>query len=177
MNDKDQSAGLIIRLDVGAMNALFPEGTTARVELQQAVLANASKRFVKGQLDDGMRTYLKQVVGDCLKDIKYDAIVAELFDQVKGKFNSSLRIKDGGQLEQALKVAAEDFFRDNVNELLETKVEEIRTRYLDTLDARLTRALEQTLSTTEQKEFTRRVNERMKSFLEGDKTQTELPKP
>ena len=38
---------IVIKLDTPAMNALFPEGSTARVELQSAVLAEIIKKSLK----------------------------------------------------------------------------------------------------------------------------------
>lgn len=36
-----------IKLDTNAMNALFPEGTEARVKLQQSVIQNVANSFIK----------------------------------------------------------------------------------------------------------------------------------
>lgn len=38
---------ILLRLDADAMNALFPEGTKARVDLQQAVIAEFMRKHIK----------------------------------------------------------------------------------------------------------------------------------
>lgn len=54
-----------IQLDTNAMNALFPEGSEARVELQAAVIANFATRIRDNQIERIVRECTGQVDQAC----------------------------------------------------------------------------------------------------------------
>lgn len=58
-----------IKLDTAAMNALFPEGSTARVNLQQAVIQNFAERFVKGTLSDESLEQVKEIIRESVSPV------------------------------------------------------------------------------------------------------------
>lgn len=68
-----------IKLDTNAMNALFPEGTEARVNLQKAVIANFAKTNLKPS-----QVVQKEVMAEIDKEAKKitEEVLREL--QVKG---------------------------------------------------------------------------------------------
>lgn len=61
-----------IKLDTQAMNALFPEGSTARVDLQSAVIANLVSqlniKYVKvlsAEITEAVKAEARKAVGQC----------------------------------------------------------------------------------------------------------------
>ena len=50
-----------IQLDTGAMNALFPEGSEARVQLQNAVIANFARNNLDKYISQEMKKTVEQV--------------------------------------------------------------------------------------------------------------------
>lgn len=56
-----QENNLVLKLNTGAMNALFPEGSPARVDLQQAVIQNFFERALKVKLGESISTRIAQV--------------------------------------------------------------------------------------------------------------------
>ncbi len=50
---------LELKIDTQALNALFPEGSEARLNLQQAVIQNFADRLIKGQGAEAVVKYLQ----------------------------------------------------------------------------------------------------------------------
>lgn len=115
---------VILRLNTSALNALFPEGSEARVQLQSAVLAEAAGKYVKGQLTEEITGVLKARVDEVAKAINADGIMASLFER-KG-WNNVLEAREGGELVIAIKAKVQQVFKDHVE-----------TRMVEMIDARL----------------------------------------
>lgn len=58
------STTAVIALTPEALNTLFPEGSSARVELQRAALAQAARQFVKHALGDEAKAFLRGVIAE-----------------------------------------------------------------------------------------------------------------
>lgn len=77
------------QLDTAAMNALFPEGSEARVELQKAVIANFARKMHDKHVDEEVRSIVREVVQERGSDyVVAKAIRAELDKHVKQDRNS-----------------------------------------------------------------------------------------
>lgn len=62
---------ILLRLDTNAVDALFPEGTQARVELQQAVIAEIIRRQIKPEaLGESVTSQIAAARADALNAIK-----------------------------------------------------------------------------------------------------------
>lgn len=110
-----------LRLDPKALEALFPEGTQARLDLQQSVLNEVSKRVIKGITQQQLLTLLTPIVEEVKKEI-----VGELFFKDNKFFGSSLTLTTQQKdiLKNFFKVQLEnhinEFLRDEVQDKLDS---------------------------------------------------------
>lgn len=108
---------ITIKLDTPAMNALFPEGSTARVELQSAVLAEIVSRNLKP-------AWVGEAVTSQIKAAQSLAVTQVLREMgfITSSYNTNLSIPDALRLkfkeEARAAVAAEiaPLIREAVNE-------------------------------------------------------------
>jgi hypothetical protein len=154
-----------LKLDHEAIQALFPEGSEVRVQLQNHILSTAAKQFVKGALTDDMREYLRTLVAATTQELDYKALVAEYFQGGHLGPLGKVHVPDGSPLATALADAARKAFRDNVVSRVTTLISELSAEYEAGLDQRVTTAVEGALDLAERREFERRIHARVAEFL------------
>ncbi|MNQ65048.1 hypothetical protein D3C85_794930 [compost metagenome] len=159
----------VIRLDASALNTLFPEGTQARLELQNHVLCTVAKQFVRGALTEDVKSYLTQLSKDAAAELDVPSIVHRHFTSVKDPNSQwSFMLKVDERMSSALVRAAREAFETEVEDKAEVLLKERVERYVTTLDTRLGDALTRTLNRAEKEAFETRVAQAMKEFL-GEK--------
>lgn len=104
----------IIRLSADAVDRLFPEGTEARVQLQQAVLSEVAGRFVKTSLDERLRAELTTLIKQTVAGADLDELVAEHF--LRKGYAGDLVPRPGGRVAQAIAEAVRQKVTDEFHE-------------------------------------------------------------
>lgn len=104
----------IIRLSADAVDRLFPEGTDARVQLQQAVLSEVAGRFVKTSLDERLRAELTTLIKQTVAGADLDELVAEHF--LRKGYAGDLVPRPGGRVAQAIGEAVRQKVTDEFHE-------------------------------------------------------------
>ena len=87
-----QENNMTIKLNTGAMNALFPEGTPARVELQQAVIQNFFDRALKIKMVDNITGRLAEVERKT-KEYMDEALLEQLGLKKTGYYGNTWEFK------------------------------------------------------------------------------------
>ena len=90
-----------IQLDTHALEALFPEGSEARVELQSAVIANFARKTKDTFIDDQVRAIVKSTVGTTSQYDVEKMVKAELekqFQNVGSYWNKVYSVKESSEV-------------------------------------------------------------------------------
>lgn len=140
--NQEQPARCVLKLNMNVLNALFPEGTEARVELQQAVLAEVSRTFVKNSLSAEVQTYLRTLTQEVNQAINVKSVVAQYFE-TSAAWNATTKLKPGTDLVKAIANAAETALSDKFYQLLNERVEAQVKEYTDRLESRVEYAVKQ----------------------------------
>ena len=152
----EQAARCVLKLNTPVLNTLFPEGTEARVQLQQAVLEEAAKSFVKTSLSNHVSEFLSSLVTKVKNEADIGGVIARYF-QTSGGWNSVASLKPDTQLTKALSAAVEKAFDDKFYELLEQRVEAKVADYVNRLESRVDYAVNQRLDRLTNEAIQKRV--------------------
>lgn len=96
-----------VQLDTKAMNALFPEGSEARIQLQNAVIAN----FANGIKDKYIEHEVQKIVRETVNFIGTEAQISRLireriqeeFKSVNmGWYNTVYKVEERGKIDKAI---------------------------------------------------------------------------
>lgn len=117
---------ILLRLDASAIYSLFPEGTQARADLQQAVVAEFIRKNIKpSALGDDVRDQIERARSDALSAIKSakDEMTAKvLADQGVGKVIwGHVELKN--EAKQAINEAARAAVRDEISKVIREQIE------------------------------------------------------
>lgn len=140
--NQEQPAKCVLKLNMNVLSALFPEGTEARVELQQAVLAEVSRTYVKQALSADVQNYLRTLTQEIKQSTDVKGVVAKYFD-TSAAWNSVTKLKPGTDLTKAITTAVENGLSDQFYQALSDKVEAVAKEYEDKLEARVEYAVKQ----------------------------------
>ena len=157
----DMSNKVIIRLNIDAMNALFPEGTEARVDLQAAVLREAAGRHVKGQLTDEMRRIIDKRVKEISSEFDVDAEIRKSFTKT-GRWADDLTAKPGTPISKAIQSAARMQVEDHIASLISASVK----RAVDGLSDKIEDSVSRIADRLTRDEISKKVRERLQSVLD-----------
>ncbi|QBX32629.1 hypothetical protein Asfd1_3 [Aeromonas phage Asfd_1] len=94
-----------IQLDTKALEALFPEGSEARVELQNAVIANFAKKMQEKHLEDVTRQQIHKAVRDAGVSMDSYSIVRNMVNKTitnNGWDAANAQLKSNSSLAQAV---------------------------------------------------------------------------
>lgn len=154
---------LVLRLDQKALDALFPEGSEARVELRQYVLQEAAKRYLKGVLSDETKTYLTKLAKDMVGALHTDRLMKEFFERASNYSDYRvLQLSPASPAAEALAAAVEDAFRTRVHGRIDEKVAEIAAEYEAKLDEKVNYYLVNALERAEVRKIHQRVDAAVK---------------
>lgn len=131
---------VMLRLNQPAMNALFPEGSQARIDLQNACLAEASSRYVKRALDDELRTYLDQAVASVVAAVDAPGMIGRAF--AKRPHWSGLEVVPSSEVAKAIAVAVDKRYEELVAQRVNAEVEAALARAVEGLDAKVARLVQ-----------------------------------
>lgn len=140
--NQEQPAKCVLKLNMNVLSALFPEGTEARVELQQAVLAEVSRTYVKQALSADVQNYLRTLTQEVKQSTDVKGVVAKYFE-TSAAWNSVTKLKPGTDLTKAITTAAENALSDQFYQQLNDRVEALVKEYTDRLDSRVEHAVKQ----------------------------------
>lgn len=151
---------LIIRLNPDALNSLFPEGSEARVQLQNSVLTQAAGQFVKGQLTPEVQEFLQAAVSKVAAHIDLEQHIAAAFARKNG-WSSDLQVKDGSSMATAIAERVRKEFEGKHADRIDALVKDRASLILGTLDERI----EQSINAEVVKIANARINERVRLAL------------
>lgn len=95
-----------IQLDTKALEALFPEGSEARVELQNAVIANFAKKMQERHLEGTTRQQIQEAVRDAGVSMDSYSIVRNMLNKTitnNGWDAANAQLKDTSSLAHAVR--------------------------------------------------------------------------
>lgn len=122
-----------LHLDTNAVDALFPEGTQARVELQQAVIAEIIRRKIKpGALGESVAAQIERARSDALDAI--ERAKAEMADKVlrdqgvtKDHWGCiELKNEAKATIDEAARQAIRDEIEKAIREQVKSQVEKLK---------------------------------------------------
>lgn len=154
---QDQAAKCVLKLNTPVLNILFPEGTEARVQLQQAVLEEVSRVYVKTALSTHVQEFLRTLTQQVKNEADIGAIVATYF-QTSGGWNSVASLKPDTQLTKALTTAIEKAFDDKFYALVEQRVADKVFAYEKTLDSKVGYAVDKRVEQLTNQAIQKRVD-------------------
>lgn len=149
---------VILRLNPEAMDALFPQGTQARVDLQASVLTEASKRFVKGQLTDDIKRHLDTLVTGIANKVDFEAIVAGMFSKKPG-WNQVLEVKPNTGMQKAIADQVALQFQGSISEMIEREVEARLPKAIEGIEGRIQRIVDEKVAIITHESMRKKVNE------------------
>lgn len=129
-------SNILLRLDSSALNALFPEGSEARIDLQQAVISEFVKKHIKpGALGPGVLRELETVRADVLSEInrakeemaqkvlKDQGVIRDVFGRIELKNEAKATINEATRkvMQNEIAIAAEKL-RDEISGAVEAAV-------------------------------------------------------
>ena len=153
----EQAAKCVLKLNTPVLNVLFPEGTEARVQLQQAVLAEVSRTFVKNSLSADVQAYLRTLSNEVSQEIDVKSVVQKYFE-TSAAWNSTTKLKPGTGLVKAIATAAENALSDQFYQTLNDRIEAQVKEYTDRLDSRVEYAVKQRIDRLTTDAINARVN-------------------
>ena len=119
---------VIIRLDVNALNALFPEGSESRVELQNSVVAEFARKHLKPstlKVTSLLETAKTQLVNETLRElgakISYHSVVLPLSVQKQIKEDTEKAVQT--HISKAVATAMSDTATQELVEHLQASIE------------------------------------------------------
>lgn len=104
----------IIRLSADALDRLFPEGTEARVQLQQAVLSEVAGRYIKAQMTGQMKAHIDEMIRRIHGAAELDEMVADSF--LRQGYAGNLVPRPNGTVAQAIGEAVRQKVTDEFHE-------------------------------------------------------------
>lgn len=105
-----------IQLDTHALEALFPEGSDARVELQSAVIANFARKIKDSQINDTVVKLVRTELGADSTNLEsmVKNVLRNEFNNVDNTWSKVTLRQDG-----RVKGAVADYASDRVKEMIE----------------------------------------------------------
>lgn len=127
-------ARMVLKLNTPVLNALFPEGTPARIELQQAVVAEFAQVVARQSLNEEAKAYLGELSKTVANITTLEAVVKQYFE-TKSTWNAPLSITDGGKLAVCIADHVNRSFDVRFYELIEKAVAAAVEKYTSKLES------------------------------------------
>lgn len=112
---------MIVYLNQEGLNTLFPEGTQARIQLGEAVLAKAIGTHVKGLLVPQIADEIGRQVKEAVKLVKVEDMIRENF--TKSSWYDPHKLLRDSKLDVAIKEAVSNAFSEATLELVTKAVD------------------------------------------------------
>lgn len=154
-----------LKLDTAAVNALFPEGTEARVALQQAVINNITSNILDKRINEDIREQVRNAaaamgVNDNLQTKVQTEMRRYLVEKgwnTRGKIQTSRLEEVKAIINQEVQDTTYQIFED----LIKKCTEEAKTKFADGMERKINYALSNAES-----HFSSRLNEKFKGILD-----------
>jgi hypothetical protein len=111
---------MIVYLNQEGLNTLFPEGTPARIQLGESVLAKAIGTHVKGLLVPDVIAEISKQVREASKLVNVEALIRENFNRTS--WYEPQKLIAGSKLDVSIKIAVENAFSSAIIEVVEKAV-------------------------------------------------------
>lgn len=112
----------IIRLSADALDRLFPDGTDARLQLQQAVLGEVAGRYIKAALGEHQKAYIDGLVRRIASAADLDKLVSDSF--LKQGYAGRLVPNPSGSVAAAIAEAVSSKVTDAIHDYIAKCVDE-----------------------------------------------------
>lgn len=155
MEQQHLDARMTLKLNTPVLAALFPEGTEARVQLQQAVVAEFAKQTARQALNDEAKAYLAELSKQVANHFTLEQLTKEYFSRVH--WNNPLSVSEGGQLYKAIAELVEKMFDQRFYDLAQKAAEKATEGYL----AKLESQVEYAVKTRVERLTTEAINKRV----------------
>lgn len=149
---------LVVRLNLEAMNALFPEGSQARVELQNAVLTQTTGKYVKQMLTSELKAVVDTAVGQTVKDINVPAMIREQF-AISPNWIADLVVVPGSRVEDSIRKNVQAQFDNTITEIVQASVAAHLETHLQQVEKRVDEEVAKQITKITQELLTRKVND------------------
>lgn len=154
-----------LKLDTAAVNALFPEGTQARVDLQQAVINNITSNILGKRVSEETRVQIQNQAKDYLLDQNLTSLVQKELESFMTKrgWNSPAALTSVRKSELQVLVNAEvkGLCANIFAEIVAECTENAKKDFSDAMGRKITYALENA-----QAHFAARLNNGFKEILD-----------
>ncbi|WP_438402384.1 hypothetical protein [Aeromonas veronii] len=152
----------VIALTPEALNALFPEGSQARIDLQRASIDRAARHFAKHSLGDEAKAFLRSVISE-ENQTSMAAVQATLRDHFgdyangigRHRFTMTQDIKD--RIKEAVQGEVRALVREAVDEAVKGEVERLKDVASSTARTAVYNILKSEIVSTTQKEIEERM--------------------
>lgn len=156
-----------LKLDTNAVNALFPEGTEARVALQQAVINNITSEILGKRITKDIHDLVNAAVTSMGLDFNFqDMIQKELNTYMKargwGSNYKELQPSRKEEIKKLVEAEVRDISHTAFEDIIKSCTEDAKTRFEDGMERKITYAL----SKVEDK-VSSRLNEKWKEILDN----------
>lgn len=159
-----RSNNLTLRLNFEALDALFPEGSQQRVELQNSVLTQAAKQYVKGMITPEISKFLEVTVAQVAARMDFLPEIANAFAKKQG-WNTGLELKDGTDMAKAIADRVFLEFNKKHSELIDRLVSERAEKILSQLDADIDRVVNAEVVRVANKRIQERVQQALNTAV------------
>lgn len=155
--------GITLKLDASALNALFPEGSEARVELSHAVLNQAAQQYVKGGITRAVSEYLdKHLVS---AQTQFDDAIRR---QLTTCFNGKTVIGTGQPLHHVLQASVKQALDSNVAKLIQDVSDKLVAEVAADLENRIRTVVDYKMGAELNAQVSKRLNEVLAKALKGE---------
>ncbi len=155
-------ARLVLKLNTPVLNALFPEGTAARVELQQAVVAEFARTVARQSMNDEAIAYLTQLGKDVASAANLEALVNQHFER-SGVWNQPMKIRGHSEIIKTLATAAQTSYEDHLHDLIAEAATKACSAYEEKLEASVKYAVDKRVRSITAEMIQAKVNEAVKA--------------
>lgn len=153
----ESNNSMIVYLNQEGLNTLFPEGTPARIQLGEAVLAKAIGTHVKGLLTPAVQAEISSRVAIATKTLDMEGMIRETFSRTDW-YNPCKLIEDK-KLDLSIKSAVKDAFDSALVDVAEKAVSAKMETVTADIERRVNYEVDKRLNGITEKLIKDRVNE------------------
>lgn len=158
-----------LQIDTNAMLALFPEGSEARVQLQNAVIANFARKMQDKYIDSNVQTVVRETVNFVGTEKQIGQKIREELDKEftthrDGWYNTIYKLDDKKKIARAI----EEFASNQACKIrvdMEKGAKETIDRQFEYAKSRVLRAVEEVVGKAEA-DMVRRVEQRISAKMD-----------
>lgn len=153
----EQAARCVLKLNTPVLNALFPEGSEARVELVNAALTEVTNTYLKTALTQHVQDHLRTLTHEVKQATDVGAIVKQYFEN-SSLWNAVTTLKPHTKLTDAIAREVESALGSKFITMVEEEVERRVATYTANLDKRVDYAVTQRLDKLTNEAIQKRVD-------------------